>query len=245
MQQALSSIQSEFISDYYQAAERVIHLRSHVLRWHGTAIDDIDGDDQADGTLDTFHRLIGDLKRREYRVHLSVSSGRRLMALLATAVASLNFDRHDHIWHLYTPQQVKDVASDGRQMHFPADAGVRLIEVPVPLLGPFYPQTDSFRHAQQERRRQVETLEHSRCARVEQESTPAQRRVLRAYSKGLATQQVAIQLHLSPATVNSHKTALLVLCANAWEIEPTVSLDYHFFYRKFANYFRYAEEEYK
>ena len=47
--------------DYYKAADRVIHFRSHVLQLDGEPINDIVDNDHADGTLNTIHQLIGDL----------------------------------------------------------------------------------------------------------------------------------------------------------------------------------------
>ncbi|MEO8970201.1 MAG: CRISPR-associated ring nuclease, partial [Ktedonobacteraceae bacterium] len=97
---SLACLNAEFASDYYKVTERAIHFRSHVLYLDHNPIDDITDDTHADGTLDTIHRLISDLKRKGYHIHLSVTGGRRLMSLLAISVAALNFDRHDHIWHI-------------------------------------------------------------------------------------------------------------------------------------------------
>src|SRR5579872_2657926 len=143
---SLACLNAEFTGDFYTAAQRTIHFRSHVLYLDNAPIDDITDDAHADGTLDTIHQLIGDLKRKGYYIHLSVTGGRRLMALLAISVASLNFDRYDHIWHIYTPDHVKEQAKDGKRMHVPDDSGVRLIKGQFISLGAYiFDQSQSFR----------------------------------------------------------------------------------------------------
>ena len=87
LQRALHRLQAEFAGDYYQPAQRTIHFHSQILELADQPIDDIVDDDHADGTLNTIHHLIGDLKRQGYRIHLSLSGGRRLMSLLAISVA--------------------------------------------------------------------------------------------------------------------------------------------------------------
>lgn len=238
LQHSFERLSAEFVGDYYKAAQRTIHFHSHLLRFEGYPIEDIVDDLHADGTLDTIHNLICDLKRQGRRIHLSVSGGRRLMALLAISVASLNFDRHDHIWHIYTPEAVKEQAQDGTIMHVPAEAGVRLIKGQFLSLGAYiYNPSQSFRTAQAEQRSQMEAQERALCARVVREASPSQLKVLHAFSEGLRPQQVATQLGIELVTVHSHKTVLLRLCRNAWNIEGKEYLDYHFLHTKFASYF--------
>lgn len=238
LQHSLERLSAEFTGNYYKAADRVIHFHSHVLQLDGKPIDDIIDDAHADGTLDTIHRLIGDLKRQGHRIHLSVTGGRRLMSLLAISVASLNFDRHDHIWHIYTPEHIKEQAQDGKLMHVPADAGVRLIQGQFISLGAYiYNQSRSFRTAQEEQRSQLDAQEHARCVDLVKGASPSQRKVLQAFSKGLRPQQVADQMGITITTVYSHTRALLGLCRNTWNIPDKEYIDYHFLYTKFANYF--------
>ncbi len=239
LQQSLYRLYTEFTSDYYQMAQRSIHFHSRVLEIDHQPIDDISDENHADGTLDTIHRLIGDLKRQGYRIHLSVSGGRRLMGLLAISVASLNFDRHDNIWHIYTPDELQVQVQDGKVMHVPKDAGVKLIKGPFFALGAYVnPSINSFRSAQEEQRRQMDAQEHARCTEVASKATPAQLKVLQAFAKGLRPQQVAGELSIALATVNTHKTALLDHCHNAWNVPGNERLDYHYLRTKFAEYFQ-------
>jgi CRISPR-associated protein Csx14 len=243
LQRSLAHLRDEFAGDYYTAAGRNIHFRSHQLHFDGTPIDDIRDDVHADATLDTIHHLIGELKRQGHRIHLSVTGGRRLMALLSIPVAALNFDRHDHIWHLYTPQAVKDQADEGKIMHVPIDSGVQLIRGQFLALGAYiYHPSSSFHMAQAQQRSQIDAQERARCTEVISTASPAQVKVLQTFSRGYDAQQVATLLNIKPATVHTHKTVLLTLCRNAWGLEDDKHLDYHFLQAKFAGYFDPAED---
>ena len=235
LQRSLTRLSNEFVGNYCNE-QRVIHFHSHVLQLDGEPIEDISDDPHADGTLETLHKLIGSLKRQGYHIHLSVTGGRRLMSLLAISVAALNFDRHDHIWHIFTPESVQEQAKDGRLMHVPPEAGVKLIQGQFIALGA-YIYNESFHIAQQEQRAQMDANERACCKQVVQETTPAQRKVLETFAQGLRPQQVAAQLGVELVTVHTHKTVLLRLCRNAWNISNDEHLDYHFLHTKFASYF--------
>jgi CRISPR-associated Csx14 family protein len=239
LQSALHHLHAEFTGNYYQAARRMIHFQSQVLGLDSQPLADIVDDESADGTLNTIHHLIGDLKRHGYRIHLSVSGGRRMMALLAISVAILNFDRHDHIWHINTPDNIKRDADEGHIMHVSTDAGIKLIEGPFIALGAYiYTPTRPFSIAQEEQRFQMEAQERARCAEVVERATPAQLKILRAYARQLNPRQVAEELQISPATVNSHNTFLFSYCREAWNIPEEERLSYHFLHAKFAGYFQ-------
>ncbi len=242
--QALLRLNVEFSSAVYPhpLAQQKIHFRSQVLELDGQPIDDITDNMHADGTLDSIHRLLGDLKQQGYRIHLSVSGGRRLMALLAISVAALNFDHHDHIWHLYTPDTIREEADRGKIMHVPADAGVKLIQGRFLSLGAyFYNPALSFQRAQQGQQAQMDAQDRARCAEVVNKATAAQLKVLHAFARGLRPQQVAQELSIAPVTVHTHKTVLLGLCHSAWNIPEDERLDYHFLAAKFSNYFENGE----
>ncbi len=242
LQHSLQLLNAEFMGKDYAASGRTIHFQSQVLELDGEALDDIREDAHVDGALNTIHALLGDLKRQEYRVHLSISGGRRMMSLLAVSVAAFNFDHRDHIWHLYTPEAIRRQADEGRMMHVPSEAGVKLLRSPFPSLGAYvYNPLQSFRNAQETERYQREAQEQACCQQVVEQATPAQLRVLQAFGRGLRPAQVATELSISPSTVNNHKTALLDYCHNAWNIPPDERLDYHFLRAKFASYFHSDE----
>jgi CRISPR-associated protein Csx14 len=240
LQHALACLNAEFASDYYhvKVPEGKIRFRSYTLEQNGRTIDDITNDADADGTLEAIHGLISNLKRQGSHIHLSVTGGRRMMALLAISVASFNFDRHDHIWHINTPEHIKKQVDEGKQMHVPADAGVKLIEGPFIALGAyFHPSSPSFRTTQEEQLLQLDAQERAKCREVVRAATPSQLRVLQAFASGLTPQEVAQALGVTLVTVNAHKTALLSLCRDAWGLPPDRRLDYNFLHVKFSGYF--------
>jgi len=239
---SLVHLSAEFAGDTYWETKQPVHFHSCVLELDGRPIDDISDDAHADGTLNTIHHLLSDLKLQGYHIHLSVSGGRRLMSLLAISVASLNFDRYDHIWHIYTPEHITEQVKGGARMHIPAESGVRLIQGQFIALGAYiYNTTQSFRTVQEEQRTQMEAQEHAYCKAVVSQATPAQLKVLQAFARGLRPQQVADELYIGLVTVHTHKTALLGYCRNTWNVPDSERLDYHFLYGKFASYFHHDE----
>jgi CRISPR-associated protein Csx14 len=124
-------------------------------------------------------------------------------------------------------------------MHAPADVGVKLITAPFLSLGAYiYAPRQSFRSAQEERRLQIDAQEQACCTEVINRASPAQLRVLQAFAAGLGPQQIAHELNLALVTVNTHKTALLAHCRNAWNVPLQERLDYHFLRAKFATSFQ-------
>ena len=84
---------------------------------------------------------------------------------------------------------------------------------------------------------QLEARDRACCEEVVRQSSSAQLRILRAFSQGLDPAQVAAQLHISKATVNSHRAVLLHLCRIAWNMDEARHLTYHFIHHKFASFF--------
>lgn len=241
---SLLRLSAEFQGTSYPTAGRAIRFHSQVLELDGNAIEDICDDPHTDGTLNTIHRLIGQLKRQGCRIHLSVTGGRRLMSLLAIPVALFNFDRHDYIWHLYTPDTLRAEADEGRIMHVPVDAGIKLVRGPFIPFGAYaYDPAQPFRVAQEEQRFHLEIQERTHCIMVEKRATPAQQKVLHAFARGLRPQQVADELCITLKTVNSHKTVLLDLCRSSWNVPPQERLDYHFLAARFASFFSGESDE--
>jgi CRISPR-associated protein Csx14 len=135
-------------------------------------------------------------------------------------------------------------AKEGRLLHVAPEAGVKLIQAPFLSLGSYFSHSvHPFRRAQEEQRFQLDTQERKRCQEVIDQATPAQQKVLRAFARGLRPQQVADELFITLKTVNSHKTVLLDLCRQEWDIPAQEHLNYHFLSAKFAVYFPDASDE--
>ncbi|WP_307767759.1 CRISPR-associated ring nuclease [Dictyobacter vulcani] len=210
---------------------------SLTLQKRGNSNDIVD-DSHADATLETIHQLVVSLKHQGYHIHLSVSGGRRLMSLLAISVAALNFDRHDHIWHIHTPEATVAQVRNGAHMHVPPEAGVKLIRGPFITLGAYIPNSNtSFKTAEQEQQDHLNQQERTRCQQIIELATARQLDVLKAFARGLRTPQVASELCISEATVHSHKGHLIQHCRTIWNIPESEPLDYHFLCQKFSTYF--------
>jgi CRISPR-associated protein Csx14 len=241
LRNSLHHLREEFASDYYNGA---IRFQSQVLQLNGEPLADISHSSHADGTLDTIHRLICELKCNGRYIHMSVTGGLRLMGLLAVSVAALNFDHHDAIWHLYTPKSIRTMANEGAIMHMPTTSGIKLIRGPFILLGAYiYAHQLPFSAAHSDQRSRFDAQEEAKCAQVVKKATPAQLKVLKAFSRGLKAQQIAAELQIQVVTVHSHKTALLRLCHMVWNIDASEHLNYHFLQTKFANYFDKGEPD--
>lgn len=239
LQHSLERLNAEFVGDRYSVGGQAIHFRSHVLHLDGEPLDDIVDETSAEGALNTIHQLIRSLKSQQRCLHLSLTGGRRLMSSTATEAALLNFTHADHIWHIYTPEEVQQQAHEGALMHLVPPNRVNLIErrfVPWAIYFSELPQT--VHNAQETLRQQRDDQERARCCQVIGQATERQLAVLRAFAQGLTIQEVAEQLCISTRTVDGHKTRLLELCREAWGLDQNASrLGYHFLYKTFALYF--------
>ncbi len=242
LQHSLECLNTEFTGDqyHYDGQTLTCHFRSMTLLLDQIPLEDIIDITSAKGTRETIYQYIQELKQEPRHVHLSVTGGRRLMALLAISAAQLKFDPFDHIWHIYTPEDIKAQVKDGQQMHVPADAGVNLIEMPFIPLGDSFinipPTANTAQAVQNAKQAQIAAEERARCQQVDRELTKRQRDVLRAFAAGLNPQEVADNLVISLSTVSTHTGKIFEVCRIAWEL-PDYGLTYHFLRERFANYF--------
>jgi CRISPR-associated protein Csx14 len=243
LQHTLHCLRAEFAHNRYICDGQVIacHLHLEALSHDGEPLADITDTLGAHATRDAIHHLFRQLKQQQRHIHLSASGGRRVISLMAISAAQLHFDSFDHIWHIYTPPEVRAYVSEGAIMHVPPEADVRLIEVPFVPWGALFPSlSQAAASAQATQRAQMDILdaqEQARCREVAQQATKAQLNVLRQFSAGLTPPQVAERLGISTSTVYSHTRDLLELAHNAWYIPSKERIDYHFLSRKFAHYF--------
>ncbi len=194
---AMERLTAEFVDDHYTFAgeQRIIHFRRYPLRNYGQLIDDIVDTESANATLTAMDELIDDLKRRLAVIHFSISGGRRLMSFLSISAALLNFTRRDHLWHICTPEAVKERVWANGEMHVRPEDGVQLIEVPLarmaqPVLPIALDALYTHRTEPQPERKQgnephgvqrikveneqIENERHARCERVCREASSAQ-----------------------------------------------------------------------
>ncbi len=234
---SLTFLEREFKEGLYRG--RACRFHNVEIRLGPRPLEDIRNASDAEVVWQTFHRVFTELKVRHAVVHLSIAGGRRLMGHLAMSAATFLFDRSDHIWHVYTPASVQEEVRDGRRMHpLPRD-GAQLIEVPFVPLGAIFPALRELAHARPSeiRAQQMQWLDavtRQRCRQVWEHLTPRQKEVLRLLASGKTPREVAQTLHISLATVNSHKTTILAETRIAWEIPEGEWLDYRFLQDKFG-----------
>lgn len=235
---ALNQLMAEFADDQY--AGRPCRLRPMPIRDGPQKLPDIQTEAQAQATLAMLQRLIESLKEERYLLHLVVSGGRRMMALLLMTVAQFHFDYRDKLWHIYTPDDFTDQARDGAIMHAHPEAGVRLIQVPLVPLGVHFPSLRQLTQTYADNPAVFEPVrlpveERNRCQDVIADLSQRESEALQAFAEGLSIQDVADRMSISPETVNTYKKKILELTRNAW---PERKIPNYFYLRElFGPYF--------
>ena len=163
-----------------------------------------------------------------------------MVVLLTISAATLLCDHQDRLWHMFTPDEFQATARNGAVMHATPTDGVTLVQVPLAPWGTYFPalralaQTPSQVVAQQFG--WLRAADDTLCRQVYEQLTQRQRDVLRSFAAGLRPQEVAEQLVVSLATVNTHKTAILAVCREVWGIDEGAPLDYRFIRERFAGF---------
>ena len=211
-QRALAQLEGEFAYDRY--AGRPCRLRRWPLRRGTQPLARINDEVAAEATWQTVHELIIQLKSDGQHLNLCVAGGPRLIALMAMSAASLLFDHHDRLWHMYTPPEFLERAQDGAILHARPEDGVRLIQVPLAPWGAYFPALRTLAQASPgqvitAQTRWLDRAERERCDEVMRALSDRQRDVLRAFVRGLSPQDVAEELGISIKTVDAHKSNML------------------------------------
>jgi len=237
VRQAMERLQLEFSANIY--AGQPCRLEFIPLRAAGERLDDIRNNVAANAAWGHIYTLISELKAQGQHLHVCISGGRRMMALLAMSAAMINFDFDDCLWHMYTPKDFLARARDGAIMHAQAEDGVRLVKVPLAPWGAFLPGLRALTQlapldAVAAQTQQLEADTRQRCQAVVAQLTPRQLETLQAFAAGQNPQEVAETLYVTVKTVHAHKTAILSECRNAWELPDAARLTYHFLREKFG-----------
>jgi len=232
--QAYRLLMGEFIGDRYD--DDACHLRSVPIYLMDDRLSDARTPQEVDAVWKTFYQIFADLKSQGQRIHLSLTGGRRIMALLAFSVGMLLFDSADRVWHLHTPEDVVEQAYEGALMHVPPDSGVHLIEVPLVPWGTVFPGIKTLLgFSPQDIRAAYPSLldetEWNCCQQVWESITRRQQDALRVIASGLDRQRAADKLNIAITTLDDHKTGILQECRKTWD--TNAKLDIHFLRRKF------------
>lgn len=183
------------------------------LRWRFTPIregnhypEDFATEQDVALLLRVIYKTVKDLRRRGYRIHLSIAGGRKVMTAMGMVVAQLLLDEHDHVWHLLSEGKLLQ----SKAMHAQKADEVALVPVPV-LRWSLLPSTvqeillwdDPYRAI--ERQRQLQ--QHQRWQLLNsfwQKLTLAEREVVKALVKhGGKAEDLAKRLNRSPKTVRN------------------------------------------
>lgn len=238
--QALAKLAAEFSGDSYAGCP--CRLQLFPLRSGGKKLDDIRNEAAANAAWSAIYRLIADLKAQGQHLHVCIAGGRRMLALLAMSAAMLHFDHNDCLWHMYTPAEFIERSRDGAIMHARPEDGVRLIRVPLVPWGAYFPALRTLTQASPmevvaAQTQWLDSTERARCRAVVEQLTSRQLDVLRAFAAGQNPQQVAETLCVTVKTVHAHKTVILSVCRNVWELPEGTWLGYYFLREKFGRFF--------
>ncbi|MCX7839380.1 MAG: CRISPR-associated ring nuclease [Anaerolineae bacterium] len=237
---ALAQLAREFVNEHYAYANVPMRYRALALGDARGVLHDIRTESDAEVVWQAVYALIAELKTQAQTLHLCIAGGRRIIGLMAMSAAMLLFDHQDRLWHLFTPDELRQRAFEGAVMHVPPDADVRLIQVPLSPWGAYFPSLRALVGLPSagvvvNQQTLLTTEERVHAQRVLAQLSERQREVLRAFASGLTPQQVAERLCISLKTVDSHKTVILDLCRNEWQMAPGTRLDYHFLRDKFRD----------
>lgn len=235
---ALAALASEFAGDRYHG--RPCRYRPLAVTQGHVPIEDLASEAATGAALNTFSRLIQQLKRQDRAIHLCLSGGRRLLGMLAMSAIQLYGDHADQVWHLYSTDAVRERTAGGASLHLPPTPEVRLVRVPILPLGQYFPwmrPPDGMTPAVQAQARAIDESEQARCRQVVEQLTPSRREVLRAIARGLTPQEAAADLKVEISTIHAHKTPIFELCRNVWDLAPDTPLDYRWLHEKFRAYF--------
>lgn len=239
---ALQKIVAEFHNDSYRG--RACKVRLEPLKVGAQALTSIRTEDDAEQTWLAVRNLISSLKTDGHSLHLCVTGGRRMVALLVMSAAALLCDHRDRLWHMYTPDELQEAARGGALMHADPVHLVQLIEVPLVPWGAYFPGLRAMAQAPQEAvASQMGWLRQSeeQCQQVYDRLTERQRDVLVALARGESPQDTAENLSITMATVNSHKTVIFNECRVAWGYDENERLDFHFLRERFGPYFEQSQ----
>jgi len=237
---AYRRLAGEFAGDKY--AGRPCHLRGLAVRAGNTPLAEARTPLEVEAVRAAFYGLLAELKGQGQRIHLSLSGGRRIMALTGLAAAMQHLTPADRIWHLYTPPELTQAALEGQILHA---AGKPESEAPSLIAVPFVPWAAYFPGLRPLLDQPAQAgpalafgwqdpADRERCRQVWQALTPRQQDVLRRLAAGDSREQAALRLGIRITTLDTHRKAILARCAQAWEAEPGRRIDLQFVRQQFA-----------
>lgn len=239
--QAFQRLTGEFSGDRYQG--RMCRLRGIPIRLANADLAEARSPVEVDAVWQTFHRVLSDLKSNAQQIHLSLTGGRRIMALAALSAAMLDFTTADHAWHIYTPPDVTEQIKASGALRAPPDSGVCLVPVPLTPWVTYFPGLrevlgQSPLRARATKMGWLDEADRARCHRAWEALTLRQRETLQALCETESRQEAAAKLNIQ--SVDDHKTEIFRQCRLAWENDDAGRIDLAFLRKHFRPFL--AEE---
>ncbi len=230
---AVQALDTAFATDGRLATWRAGYCRL-VIRGQSGPVPDLLEEEDFGATLNTLYRAVRGRKQAGQAVHLSLSGGRKLMALCGMTVAQLLFDDGDRLWYLQSAAEL--VAS--RDL-FAASAGqVRLVAVPLLRWSPAPPLLTDLALAEDPVAAIARQQEHVLTARrrfLTGQLTRSEREVAELVIKTGATDaELARALHKSPRTISHQLAVIYDKLREFLEVRDDVRVDRHTLIAEFA-----------
>lgn len=173
--------------------------------------------------LRVLYHTVADLKRKGFRVHLSIAGGRKVMTAMGMVVAQLLLDENDNVWHLLS----EGALLQSKSMHAKKPDEVALVPVPV-LRWSLMPSTiqdllvwdDPYRAI--ERQRELHQQQRWQVLNAFwQKLTPAEREVVKALVKyGEKIAALAKRLNRSARTVGNQLQSVYIKYREHFDLPP-------------------------
>lgn len=121
---SLAALAAEFAGGVYPG----IRFRPVLVAGDDGPVADIRSGKDAGLFLQTVYREIRQARQKGWPIHLSITSGRKTMAVYSMVAAQLLFTEQDHVWHMVSTERFS-----GREKKLHAEPGevVEMVSVPV------------------------------------------------------------------------------------------------------------------
>ncbi len=124
IQEALQVVTAEFAAGVYPG----IRYRSAVVSGERGPVADIRSADDAGALLQTLYRVLRQARQMRWPIHLSITSGRKTMAVYGMVAAQLLFGEQDRVWHMMATDERGVV---DKRLHVDLNETMEMVEVPV------------------------------------------------------------------------------------------------------------------
>ncbi len=233
--QALDKVQAEFRNGQYNG--QPCRFQHRPIRDGLNRISDIQTEAHIQATWEMLQELVVELKKESHRLHVCVSGGRRILALLFMSVASQHqqFYYFDRLWHIYSSQDFMIRSQDGAIMHAAPEDDVYLIQVPLMPLNTNLLPFQNLEPVSTLNMVGMNDAERIHCQNVVDTLTPRELEALESFACGLAPQGVAEEMNISINTVNTYRKKIFELCRIEWPERKNIR--YHHLREWFGPYF--------